>query len=284
MPELPEVETIKLGLQKYLVGHKILFIEILNLKSLVGDKNKILNKKIIGIRRIGKGLIIDFDNEYCLAIHIKMTGQFIYRDPRTKNEQLSPKVGEIPSTATRLIFNLDKEGILYFNDRRKFAWLKIMTKNEAKELPLFKNMGPEPFKDLTEAKFINIIGKSKIVIKPLIMDQAKIGGIGNIYANDALFLAKINPKRPSNSLTPVESKKLYNAILKVMEAGLKHGGASELNYVNALGQEGGYQHYSLVYGKKGQKCSNCGNEIKRIVIGGRGTFFCEACQPCNESI
>lgn len=278
MPELPEVETIKLGLQKYLVGHKIISIDILNPKSIVGDEKKILNQKIIEVNRIGKGLIIYFENEYCFAVHIKMTGQFIYRDPRTKDLPLSLKVGEIPSKATRLIFHLDRDGILYFNDRRKFGWIKILTKNEAKAMPFFKNMGPEPFKDLSEDKFIEIISKSKLAVKVLIMDQAKIGGIGNIYANDALFLARINPKRPANSLSQDESKSLYEAILKVMEVGMKHGGASELNYVNALGQEGEYQHYSLIYGKKGQECSNCGSEIKRIVVGGRGTFVCEKCQ------
>lgn len=278
MPELPEVETIKLGLQKYLVGHRITSIEILNPKSLAGDVNKILNKKIISVNRIGKGLIINFENEYCLAIHIKMTGQFIYRDPVTKNETLSPKVGEIPSKATRIIFHLDKNAILYFNDRRKFGWIKVLTKDEASNVPFFKNMGPEPFKDLTEEKFENVLSNSKIVIKPLLMDQSKIGGIGNIYANDALFLAGIDPRRRANTLSKIEIHTLYKSVLTVLEKGLKHGGASELNFVNVLGQEGEYQMHFLIYGKIGKPCPKCGREIKKIFLGGRGTFFCENCQ------
>jgi formamidopyrimidine-DNA glycosylase len=275
MPELPEVETVKLGLQKYLVGHKFVGVEILSKGIFEGDTKDIIGAKVIGIRRFGKGLVIDLDNKFSLAIHIKLTGQLIYRDPKTKNVPVSAlKVKTLPSNATRIIFKLDKDATLFFNDLRKFAWIRVMKTDKVGEMPFFKNMGPEPFKDLTEALFEKIISGSKIVIKPLIMDQTRIGGIGNIYANDALFLAGIDPRRKANTLSKDGIKKLYKAILTVMEKSMKYGGASELNFVNVMGQEGEYQMHSLAYGKKGQKCSVCGATIQKIFLGGRGTFFC----------
>lgn len=286
MPELPEVETIRLGLQKYLKGHKFLKVEILSKVIFEGDPRDIIGAKVIEIRRFGKGLVIDLSNKKSLAIHIKLTGQLIYRDKTTEKVSVSPqKVKALPNNTTRIIFKLDKDAILYFNDLRKFAWIRVVDTSKVMEMPFFKNMGPEPSvakamdgKPLTFEMFEKIISGSKIVIKPFIMDQKKIGGIGNIYANDALFLAGIDPRRRANTLSLAEIKKLYSSILKVMGKSLKHGGASELTFVNVMGQEGQYQRHSLVYGKKGQACSVCGAKIEKIFLGGRGTFFCPACQ------
>ncbi len=279
MPELPEVETIRLGLTKYLVGHKIEEVDVKPGRTFEGDPKEIIGAKVIGIRRFGKGLVIDLDNKKSLAIHIKLTGQFIYRDKSTEKIQVSSeKVGELPGPATRIIFHLDKDATLYFNDRRRFAWVRLVDTDKVMEMPFFKSLGPEPFKDLTLEKFSSAIKGRQTVIKPLIMDQTKIGGIGNIYANDGLFLAGIDPRRKANTLTDAEIKKLYDSVLAVMKKSFKYGGASELNFVNALGQEGEYQRHSLVYGKKGKECPNKNGIIKKIFLGGRGTFFCEACQ------
>lgn len=276
MPELPEVETIRLGLQKYLVGHKIEGVEIKVAKLFEGNSKDIIGAKVVGVRRFGKGLVIDLSNKYSIAIHIKLTGQLIYRDKKTNKFSLSEKVGDrIPNQFTHVIFKLDKGAFLYYNDKRRFGWLKVIKTNELNNLSFFKNMGPEPFKDLTLELFEKIIAGKQTVIKPLLMDQTRIGGIGNIYANDALFLADISPTRRAKDLKPQEIKKLYDAILKVMEKGMKYGGASELNFVNALGQEGEYQFHSLAYGRKGEKCSkNDGGVIEKTFLAGRGTYFC----------
>ncbi len=275
MPELPEVETVKIGLQKYLVGHKILDVEVKVPKLFQGDPKNLTGAKATGIRRVGKGLIIDLNNGYSMAIHIKLTGQLIYRDEKTKNVQVSKeKVGQLPSNATHVIFTLDKGAILYYNDRRRFGWIKVLPTEEVSELPFFKGMGPEPFKDLTLEKFKKVISSSNTAVKPLIMDQKKIGGIGNIYANDALFLAGIDPRRKAKTLTEEEIEKLYKAVYNVMEKSIRFGGASELNFVNVLGQEGEYQNHSLVYGKQGQKCPKDGETIKKFFLGGRGTYIC----------
>ena len=279
MPELPEVETIRLGLQKYVVGHKITDIEVRLPKIFAGSAEQIIGSKVIAARRFGKGLVIDLSNGYSLAIHVKLTGQLIYRDPKTAKIPVSKvKVGSVPNKFTHVIFKLDRGAVLYYNDQRRFGWIKVVPTNKVSEMPYFKGIGPEVFKDLTLKKFEKIVSGSKVVIKPLLMDQKRIGGIGNIYANDALFLSGIDPRRKAHTLTEEEMKKLYKAIHTVMERGFKYGGASELSFVNVLGQEGEYQNHSLVYGKKGKECPNKNGTIKKIYLGGRGTFFCPACQ------
>jgi len=283
MPELPEVETIRRGLEKYLVGHKILDVEVRVAKLFEGDSNKVIGARVKEIRRFGKGLVIDLSNRYSLAIHIKLTGQLIYRGKETKGVKVSrEKVGdELPNKSTHIIFKLDKNAYLYYNDRRRFGWIRVVKTEDVSKMPFFKNMGPEPFPSagsgqvkLTLELFKKIVGGKKTVIKPLLMDQTRIGGIGNIYANDALFLAGISPKRRAETLSDEELSKLYKAVLEVMEKSFKYGGASELSFVNVLGHEGSYQEHALAYGKKGEKCSVCGGKIEKIFLAGRGTFFC----------
>src|SRR3990170_4916103 len=282
MPELPEVETLKLGLQKYLIGHKILGIEIRVSKIFQGDKKEVIGAKVTGVKRVGKGLIIELNNQFCLAVHLKLAGQLVYSGKETKNVKLSKKTGgDLPSKYSHVIFSLDDGATLYFNDLRRFGWIRVIKKDEVYDMPFFKEMGPEPFtntdlgqKKLTLEDFRAILLKSGLPIKVLLMDQKKIGGIGNIYANEALFEARINPKRKAKELNESEIKKLYEAIFKVIKRGLEFGGSSDENFVNVLGEEGKYQQHFLIYGKKGQKCPNCKGTIKKIILSGRGTYFC----------
>lgn len=278
MPELPEVETIRLGLEKYIVGKKIISVEVRLKKILQGETSKIVGAKFKKIRRFGKALSLDLDNGYSVAVHVKMTGQLIWvsRVSRAMGRQL-------PGKFTHVIFHL-KGGTLYYNDIRQFGWVKIMSTPDVEQMPFVRELGPEPFKDLTLEKLGEIIRNKSVKIKILLMDQKKIGGVGNIYANDALFLAGIDPRRPAKSLSVAETKKLYQSIIEVLKRGLKYGGSSENTYVNALGEKGNYQDHSLVYGKAakhakaGKICKVCGGKITFARLGGRGTFFCEKCQ------
>jgi formamidopyrimidine-DNA glycosylase len=282
MPELPEVETLKLGLQKYLVGHKIEDVEVRVGKIFQGNPKDAIGAKVTGIKRVGKGLIIELDNDFDLAVHLKLTGQLIYRGSETKNVVVSEKTGgALPSKYTHVIFTLDKGAMLYYNDLRKFGWIKVIKKSEVSDLPFFKDMGPEPYrnpdlgqKTLTLSDFQAIVAKSGLPIKILLMDQKKIGGIGNIYANEALFKAGIDPRRKAKGLSEKEIRRLYKEIFEVIEKAIDFGGSSDVNFINALGQEGNYQEHFLVYGKENQKCSVCGSVIKKIFLGGRGTYFC----------
>lgn len=285
MPELPEVETIRRGLEKYLVGKSITSIDVLFPKLFNGDPKPILDKKIVAVRRFGKGLVIDFENDFSMVAHVKMTGLFIYVDKNSK-VNLHPKLSlesALPHKHTHVIFQLNGNSILYYNDIRKFGWLKIIKTKDVTALSFFKSLGKElPLKDLLGTlslkEFEEILGHSSLPVKALIMDQQKIAGVGNIYANDGLFLAKLDPRRKANSLKLKEVKLLYKSLVIVLEKGLLHGGASDVNYINVDGGKGSYQDHFLVYGQKGKECKNCGTPIERIVVGGRGTFYCPACQ------
>lgn len=289
MPELPEVETVRLGLEKYLVGKKITGVEV-RLPKIIkeGDVRDLVGGKVAKVRRFGKVLVLDLDSGLSVVAHIKLTGQFVYVGAgRPKNTQLSPKlVGQLPNKWSHVIFRLDR-GTLFYNDVRQFGWIRIVKTRDVEKLPFIHELGPEPIRlasarsgqaSLTLEHFRKILNGKKTAIKSLLMDQKKIGGVGNIYANDALFLAKIDPRKPAGKLSSDEAVKLYRAILEVLKRGLKYGGATEINFVNVLGQPGGYQEHFLAYGQEGKPCSVCGTTIKKIRIGGRGTYFCPACQ------
>ncbi|KKS18770.1 MAG: Formamidopyrimidine-DNA glycosylase [Candidatus Woesebacteria bacterium GW2011_GWA1_41_7] len=272
---------MRLQLKKYLTGHKITSVEVNNRKTFQGDEKKILDTKILDTRRFGKVSVIDLANGYSIITHVKLTGQFIYRGPNlVKPRELSSKVtGGIPGPHTLVIFNLDRGGVLYYNDVRRFGWIKIEKTGEVESEPFIKKLGPEPFKGLTLDLFREILSKTSRSIKVVLMDQEKMGGVGNIYANDALWLSKINPKTPAKNLKNEEARILFDAILKVLEEGLKYGGASELAFVTPDGTEGNYQNHTLVYGHEGEPCDRCHKTvIKKVFLGGRGTYFCPFCQ------
>jgi len=281
MPELPEVETMRLQLSKFLVGHKILSVDVTGRKTFQGDETKLIGGKIASVRRFGKVSVIDLSNNYSILTHVKLTGQYIYRGPNLKNsKKMSGKViGGVPGPHTLVTFSLDSGGKLYYNDVRRFGWLKVVKTPDVENEPFVKKLGPEPFKDLTEPVLGKILSTTKRPIKVILMDQEKIGGVGNIYANDALWLAGIDPRRKSNSLEKKEVVKLFKSIISVLKAGLKYGGASELSFVTPDGEEGEYQKHTLVYGLVGEPCEKCHKSlIKKIFLGGRGTYYCPICQ------
>jgi formamidopyrimidine-DNA glycosylase len=281
MPELPEVEAIKLQLGKYLVGHKIVSVDIKNKKTFQGDENKIIGGKILGTRRFGKVSIIDLSNGYSILTHVKLTGQYIYRGPNLpKPGKLSSKVtGGVPGPHTLVIFNLDRDGILYYNDVRRFGWIKVEKTVDVENEKFIKTLGPDALYELTVGQFSQILSKTTRAIKIVLMDQTKFSGVGNIYANDALWLARIEPKRKANSLEGKSIEDLYKAIHTVLKEGIKYGGASELSFVTPDGAEGEYQKHTLVYGHEGEPCERCHRSlIKKFFLGGRGTYFCPVCQ------
>jgi len=279
MPELPEVETIKLQLNKFLVGHKIVSIDVRNRKIFQGDEKRIIGAKVTGTRRFGKVTVIDLDNKYSILTHVKLTGQFIYRGPNLDTNSLSTKViGGLGGLHTLVIFTLDKKGLLYYNDVRRFGWIRLEKTSEVENESFIKKLGPDMLK-VDFNNFNEIFSKTSRNIKTLLMDQSKISGVGNIYVNDALWLSKINPKRTSKSLSKKESKLLFNALHTVLKAGLKYGGASELAFVTPDGKEGEYQNHTLVYGHQGEVCKSCKiNKIEKFFLGGRGTYWCSLCQ------
>lgn len=286
MPELPEVETLKLGLQKYIKGLTIKDIDVKDPNLFEGDAKDAIGARVKDVRRLAKGILIDLDNGYTIAIHIKLTGQLIFRDEATKKLQvLKPSPALVPNKFTRVVIEFRNNSFLYFQEVRGFAWMKVLKTEDIKELPFFKGLGPDfiPSEDsgqarMTESAFEKIVASSNLPIKVLLMEQKKIGGIGNIYANDGLFDAAIDPRRRSKSLTSEEIKKLYDSLMRVLKKAMKYRGSSELNFVDVLGQMGEYQKHFLIYGKKGKKCERCGGVVQKVYLAGRGTYFCPGCQ------
>ncbi|MGD8744658.1 MAG: bifunctional DNA-formamidopyrimidine glycosylase/DNA-(apurinic or apyrimidinic site) lyase [Candidatus Woesebacteria bacterium] len=281
MPELPEVESIKLQLDKFIVGHAIEAVDIRYEKCFRGNKKQLIGGKVVRVRRFGKALVIDLDSGYSMVIHIKLTGQLIYRGPNLNTlPEISDKVKDgLRGKHTHVIFHLDGDAKLYYNDVRKFGWIEVIKTAKVKDQSYIKNLGDEFLKDLTLKSFKKIVSSTSRKIKTLLMDQKKIAGVGNIYANDALWLSKIHPERKSNELSDKEAEALFDSIEKVLKEGIKRGGASDLSYVTPDGTEGEYQEHFLAYGKEGEKCPRCRSGVfKKIKISGRGTYFCPKCQ------
>jgi len=281
MPELPEVETIRRQLNEVLLGKKIKEIEVLREKSFGGDFRKMIGWQVESVGRKAKVIEVYFKQQKeMMIVHLKMTGQLVYVDGNKRVVGGHPTVDwvkELPSKHTRVIVNFVDGSKLFFNDMRVFGWMRLVdTEKYEKEM---RKTAP----DVTEKEFsleylTSVLKRSGRAVKLVLMDQDKIGGVGNIYANDALYLTKVRPDRKSNSLSAIETKKLLVAVREVINRGIKYGGASAANYVDTKGLGGTYQDHFLVYRKDGQKCHNCGSKIEKMKIGGRGTYFCSKCQ------
>jgi len=280
MPELPEVETIARQLRGVLVGKNITKIEVLREKSFVGIPLEVKNKKIVEICRRAKVLQVKFaEFDKSLLIHLKMTGQLVWRKGKNQIAGGHPSedwVAELPNKHTRVVFDLVDGSKLFFNDLRVFGWVKIIDNGEW--IIQKTKMPPDVIDEEFKLEYFKKILEANKPIKLLILDQQKIGGMGNIYANDALFDSGIDPRRKANSLNKKDVKKLYNSMKKVIETGIKMGGASAANFVHVSGMGGNYQDHFLVYKRENEKCLICGSKIKRIKMGGRGTFYCPDCQ------
>ncbi len=270
MPELPEVETIRRDLSRLIVGKKILDVTTDSPKqiqpSLAAVKKVIVSARIKKIKRRAKLLQIFLSNGQILAIHLKLTGRLLVRKKSVPRDDWQ-----------HVVISLSGNQELRFADLRKFGWVRLI-KDKKELVKLLAEFGPEPLDDLDLKKFRAILTSSGRPVKIILMDQKKISGIGNIYANDALFLARIDPRRPANKISGQEAKKLYQAIEKVLKAGIKYRGASDQYYLDALGRKGSYQDHFLTYGREGEKCFDCDGKVKKIKLGGRGTFFCPKCQ------
>lgn len=273
MPELPEVETIKNDLNKNIRGKKIKTVEILEPKIIgfLGKtfKSKAEGKIIKNVGRRAKLLVMELAGGLFLVFHLKITGQLIFKGAAAARDKF-----------TRVIFYLSGGEKLFFNDLRKFGYIKVFDKAGLKEMFKIMKFGPEPLdKSFTFEVFNNLLNRKKNApIKPLLMDQSFISGVGNIYASESIYSAKINPKRKVRTLTLPERKLLFKSIKKVLTDSIKHRGTSADSYVDAFGAKGDFEKYLRVYGREGKKCFRCAGIVKRISQAGRGTFFCPKCQ------
>lgn len=281
MPELPEVETIRRALQKTLPGQKIRSVDVRVAKLMHGDPKTLKNQTITEIDRRSKVLIIQLSKSV-LLIHLKMTGQLIYLPDKGK-----PVIGGHPDNAyslnlphkhTHIIFKLT-HGTLYFNDLRKFGWIKVYNNLETAAHE-FTKLGPEYTWPEYTLKYLEekLARRQNITIKQALLEQSLVAGVGNIYADETLFCAKVHPTRKVKDLKPIEIKKIYNCIPQVFELSLKHGGTSSKDYVKPDGTQGTFLKFANVYKRENQACKVCKTPISRIKISGRSSHFCPNCQ------
>lgn len=286
MPELPEVETVRAGLANLLPGHSILDVEFDWPKEFPNDpvavKEFMIGAKIKDVRRRAKVLLIDLDTDYTLVIHLKMTGQLVYRSANQKFGAGHPNdslIGELPDRSTRVTLTLN-DATLFFNDQRKFGWMKLLPTDEVMEMSFFKKVGPEPLDpEFTAKDFIKRLDRrSNSGIKAVLLDQTVIAGVGNIYADESLWAAKIHPLMKVGDLTKPRLTKLYQELQYVLQLAIDKGGSSDKNYVNAEGKKGSYMDFAKVFRLEGTPCPRCGRVIEKTRVAGRGTHVCLNCQ------
>jgi len=286
MPELPEVETVRRGLANLIIG-KVISVEAHDTEK--GFPNTpqdvrqfLIGASIIDVRRRAKVLMIDLSTEYSLIIHLKMTGQLVFvGDTRFgaghPNDSL---INELPDKSTRVTLSFEDGTKLFFNDQRKFGWVRLLPTIEIPNIPFMQKVGPEPLSaDFTATDFIQRLARRpKTNIKAALLDQSVIAGIGNIYADESLWGAKIHPKRLVNSLTEQEMTLLYSEMRAVMNLAVEKGGSSNSTYVNAEGKKGSYMDFARVFRREGLECPRCGAIIEKSRVAGRGTHTCPVCQ------
>ena len=308
MPELPEVETIRRGLSDFIIKQKIRKITVSCDKSFQGDREQAIGATITDIRRFGKALVIDLDNQTSLLIHLRMTGQLIFdpagptadfvysAGPPPARHASTPTptrfaaghpsenfVATLPNRQTRVIIELEN-GTLYFNDQRKFGFIKSLETTAVKEDSFIKKLAPEPWA-ITHADFYARLKRhEKAPIKSVILDQTIIAGLGNIYADEALFATKIHPARQGATITEREAKALLESAKAVMEKSIASGGSTMKDYVKADGTRGDYlDKFAQVFNRTGEPCPRCkSTKIVKLRVAGRGTHICPHCQTLKK--
>jgi formamidopyrimidine-DNA glycosylase len=268
MPELPEVETIVRDLRQAIVGKTITAAAFLT-RSVWRVKPpkpiQFIGSRIAGIRRKGKNILIYLSNGNVLVVHLKMTGRLtcdVWNAPVVKH--------------THFIIDFD-DGQLRFNDIRRFGYLDLVREDRLGEIDYLAAQGPDAL-EIRRDEFIKTVRSRKRMIKPMLLDQTFIAGMGNIYGDEALYLAGIAPKRVSSGLSAARAGRLYDAMIEVLEKAIASRGSSVDDYVDGRGNKGSYQEHHLVYGREGEPCKRCGRPIKRLVIGSRSAHFCPRCQ------
>jgi formamidopyrimidine-DNA glycosylase len=307
MPELPEVQTIVSELNRKLKNRKIKSVAVnapkmisvgpetvSNKRQVTSNKVKqfvtlLQGQKILSVNRRAKLLIFDLSGPLSILVHLKMTGQFIFEDAALRKKtggkyrmfnKLSAPLVELPSKHTHVIFYFTDNSRLYFNDIRKFGYMKIVRDDELQYVKELQAYGPEPLdKKFTMDTFLTAVKNvSKAKIKLVLMDSSRIAGIGNIYSDEILFHAKVRPERTVGSLTEKELKDIYKYIPIVLKKGIEAKGSSVGDFVRTDGTWGTMGKFHFVYGRKGKACKVCGTKIEAVKIGGRTGSFCPRCQ------
>jgi formamidopyrimidine-DNA glycosylase len=293
MPELPEVETIRRQLEPQIAGRRITSAEILDERLTRPEPpgplaHSLAGRTVVAVERRGKYLLLRFEGGGALALHLRMTGNLLLR-PRggdeisdlMKTDRLGgPRLYESPPEIRHLRARLDFDdnAELLFTDARRFGQALLLESDEMVENYFRTRLGLEPLSELTPEGLCELAAGRTASLKSFLLNQAAIAGVGNIYADEALWRAELHPLSPAGSLKPEHCERLVDGVIEALEAGLHHGGASIDDYRDARGERGSMQDEFLVHTREGEPCLRDGTEIRRIVISGRSTYFCPKCQ------
>lgn len=287
MPELPEVETVRRGLQELIIGREIRDEEHDWPKSFPNAQldvdSFLIGSKVIEVRRRAKVLLIDLSSEYTLVVHLKMTGQMVFRAKDAVFGAGHPSdslIGDLPDKSTRVTLTFVDGSRLFFNDQRKFGWVRLMPTVEVPNIDFMQKVGPEPLEaEFTAQQFTDRFKRrAKSPIKAALLDQTVVAGVGNIYADESLWGAKIHPQTPVANVSSKQFKDLFVELRHVLNLSIEKGGSTDRNYVNAEGKKGSYIDFARVFRREGLPCPRCGTEISKIRVAGRGTHICPRCQ------
>ena len=289
MPELPEVEVIRSGLSELIAKKTIEKVNVLNAKSFQASTSSIdvfvNNSTILSVKRRAKILLIELSSGYSLIIHLKMTGQLLFRDNQNKSKNFAgghPSdsfLSVLPDNHTRVELIFTDSTTLFFNDMRKFGWIKLLPTTELKEEKFIAKLGPEPLIGNPTPEYLKRMSRHpKSLVKAALLNQEIVAGIGNIYADEALWGAMIHPKTRVENLSKKQLEDILNAAIEVMSFSINKGGSTDRNYLNAKGEKGNYLTFANVFRKEGKPCPRCGHIIEKIRVAGRGTHICSNCQ------
>jgi len=290
MPELPEVETVRTGLERLIVGRSIVAETHDTEKSFPNSSADasqfLIGTTVIAVRRRAKVLMIDLSGEYTLVIHLKMTGQLVYvGDTRFGAGHPSDSlIGRLPDKSTRVTITFDDDTHLYFNDQRKFGWMRLMPTIAVPEIDFMKKVGPEPLEDefTGDVLYARLQRRKNTTIKAAILDQTVLAGVGNIYADESLWGAKIHPATLVKNVSKAKIMLLTAEIKYVMNLSIEKGGSTDRNYVNAEGKRGSYIDFARVFRREGEPCPRCGTTIVKTRVATRGTHLCPHCQIIKQ--
>lgn len=286
MPELPEVETVRSGLSRLIVSKKIRSISHDAPKSFPNPPSEVdefaIGARVVAVRRRAKVLMIDLESNYTFVIHLKMTGQLVFRGQQVfgAGHPSDSLVGKLPDKSTRVVIEFDDDSRLFFNDQRKFGWMRLMPTLSVPEIDFMKRVGPEPLEDIFtgEILFERLQRRKNTGIKAAILDQSVLAGVGNIYADESLWGARLHPATLVKNLTKKQIDLLASEIKYVLSLAIEKGGSTDRNYLDAEGKKGSYLSFARVFRREGQACPRCGSVIEKTRVAGRGTHICPNCQ------
>lgn len=288
VPELPEVETIRRGLAELLPGRRVRSVEVLDPKVVI-DPDEVIARavrhRVSTVDRRGKIVAIGFGRSGTILAHPKMTGQVVVtsrgRTVFVGGHPSPAMLGPMPHFTTRAVFAMDRALVLYFNDGRRFGWIRPSDAEPFTEDSTVRRLGPEPLgPDFTLRTFRERLERhSRAQIKAVLLDQTVVAGIGNIYADESLHAAGVHPARRAGSLGPDEVRRLRASIRRILAAAVASGGTSFKHSINEFRERGDYLERSRVFRREGNACRRCGSTIVQTVVAGRTTRFCPTCQP-----